>query len=245
MKKLTNFILLIICGLAFILYGCNESSKPKEPFIYTASLLMEDAYNILDYYFATTSLTKLEDSSLISSENCLFNSSNEQSSDIILDSLYYWTYCENGGQSYTETNYNIFHKYTFDFNGTTCYVEYTYQNNNTDPTSSGFRRTYTYDMTFSPDYINICYEDKYESHYNKTKYYIDICSIGDGMLMQYYISKDNGSYLEIYQFFYNENQDRLYFNSNRLKDGNSIKTLNDISLIDFKSVELPQFLYKI
>jgi len=134
-----NLICMILC--CCVLSACKNNNTPNNniPFVYTASTLMYDGCEILDFYSTDYSIIKNEDNSTIDASDCLYDSGNEDCSSLISKCYEFWTYCANGGYSYTDTNGNITNTYAIEFNGRQCTVKHTYQNNDLNPTSSAYR----------------------------------------------------------------------------------------------------------
>ncbi|MBE7082627.1 MAG: hypothetical protein E7378_03025 [Clostridiales bacterium] len=245
-----NLICMILC--CCVLSACKNNNTPNNniPFVYTASTLMYDGCEILDFYSTDYSIIKNEDNSTIDASDCLYDSGNEDCSSLISKCYEFWTYCANGGYSYTDTNGNITNTYAIEFNGRQCTVKHTYQNNDLNPTSSAYRIIRNYDIRFSTDHISICYENEDESFYEEKKYYLDIYAFSEGVFIQYYKKTYNGDYFktysyEIYKFFYNETTDNLHYTCNKIKNGSTTQTLQDIETTNFVNFVLPDFLYTI
>lgn len=224
----------------------NNNTTNSPPFSYTASTLMYDGCEILDFYSTDYSIISNEDNSTIQASDCLYNTGNEDCYSLISKCYEFLTYCANGGYSYTDNiGYGITNAYNFKFSETQCIVKHTYQNNNSDPTSSAFRIIRNYDIAFTADHVSIVYER--ESYYDDIKHYIDILSTNEGIFIQYYIKTYNDyskvyTY-QIYKFFYNEHLENFYYTSNQIKRGTSTITLPDIEITTFDNFILPDFLY--
>lgn len=254
MKQKIFLTINLICILLFccMLSACKNISPPNNdpPFVYTATTLMYDSCEILNFYSTDNSIIKCADNSIIQASDCFYDTGNENSVSLIDKCHNFWTYCANGGYSYTDTNGNITNTYAIEFSETQCIVKHTYQNNNLSPTSSAFRIIRNYDIKFSADHISICYENEDESFYGEKKYYLDIYSLSEGVFIQYYIKTYNGDYFqtysyEIYKFFYNETTENLYYTCNKIKNGSTTQTLQNIETSSFENFTLPDFLYTI
>ena len=252
-NKLFAFIsiicLIMFCGVVFV--ACNKQSdndkNSEEIFVYTPSTLMSDAFDMLDFCSGDT-LIRIKDNAEIQANDCYFDESNAECSKLISECYEFWTHCENYGGNYENVNGSVTQKYTFEYNGNSCAVKYTYLDINRAPTSSAFRIVKKYNISFTENHVAICYENESESFYNEKKYYVDILSTGDGVFIQYYIKTYNGDHFktysyDIYKFFYNELNGQYYYISNLIKEGTSTKHISTIELSQFQDFALPEFVY--
>lgn len=247
-KKQLLFLMniCIIMSCVFVFTGCDKTQTENEPpFVYTATTLMYDENQILNFYSNDLNIAKVEDNTTISPVDCFYDTSNKICSQLITKCYELWAYCENGGISYIDTYGSITENYTIEYDGKNCNVVYVYTDTSRSPTSSAFRITKKYKISFNAEHLSICYENENESFYNETKHYVDILSINDGIFMQYYKKeKSLNTYIyDIYKFFYKETSKQFYYVSNLIKEGSKTKYLQNIQLTQFEDFILPDFTY--
>ena len=130
-------IIFVMLFIPICLTACkNNNTTNSPPFSYTASTLMYDGCEILDFYSTDYSIISNENNSTIQASDCLYNTGNEGCYQLISKCYEFWTYCANGGYSYTDDiGSGITNAYNFEFNEKTCNVVNVYTNLNTSPTS--------------------------------------------------------------------------------------------------------------
>ena len=244
-KYLLNLTLVmsLIVSSCMMFTGCKFPTRDDPPYVYTALDLMYDGYSILDFYTEDFDITKIGYNMKVDTEECGYSSCREKTMDIISESYSYWEYCEDGGTDYTEQDGSIYRRYTFQFDGQICNVEYYFQDNSSVPTSTGFRIVRNYDIIFFDNHISICYENEDESFHDKTKHYIDVYAVKDGIFIQYYLKQYNGDFFStythtVYQLYYHQITDRFYYDVKT-----TTSELDSIIPIDFENFILPEFMY--
>ena len=207
MRKYLSIIstICLIMSICFVFVACDRGKPAEEPFQYSASTLLHDGYEVLDFYSTGYTITKLEDNSTISPATCLYDESNEEVSEYISDSYEFWTHCESGGDDYSTTNGSVTLTYTMDFDGKNCTVTKVFYDSARPPTSSARRIETTYNISFTENHISITYRNSNESLVNEKKHFVDIFAIDEGIFIQHYKVKyfDSGSTStsNIYKYF--------------------------------------------
>lgn len=254
-KKLINIYILFLF-IPFLFCACNtappydEQPNNDNQNEYTAITLMSDTIDIVDFYSNDIIITKNENNLEIKPDDCFYNTITEDFLNLVVQCYDFWTHCEKGGISYSEISGSVTKNYDFTFDGTNLNTIYIYTDSSRNPTGSGYRITKSYDISFKTNHLSICYENKDESFYNETKYYVDILTVENGIFAQYYKKQYNGDYFktysyDIYKFRYDSKSDKLLYTANKLKDGSSISTISNIELSTFENFEMPNFIYTI
>ena len=116
---------------------------------------------------------------------------------------------------------------------------------------SNCRLTKEYNEVIEPSYLegylaslsSVVYENEDESFYDKTKHYIDVYAVNDGIFIQYYLKQYNGDFFStythtVYQLYYHQITDRFYYDVKT-----TTSELDSIIPIDFENFILPEFMY--